>query len=226
MKWFALIIALYLMTPSQSLALDCQPQRRIIAEARFEVMDYAADTCWLSITADWEPSGFYRSFLFDEHGYIMIFNSLGWGDESSTTGAREYVFFPRSHGLDYILQTSMVTFKLPNGAELDYDGKALRISQARGIHVSEDPNINAKNNGGVELKPQSGLMVDFGFKLGSAPMGNRKGTAKIVDSKGRVCQVNNNELLIWSNSGDPYVKFRTDAEFFQFVSTRCPTLQR
>jgi hypothetical protein len=233
MKLIGLMAALFFLVPSNGEAfsplaaqkLDCKERRELIGNARFEVMNMVADTCWLSIAPDWEPSGFYRSFLFDEHGYIMIFNSLGYGPESTTTGAREYMFFPRSQGLNYSLGISHVTFTLVNGAQLDYDGKALRFMGGRGIDVKEDPSINPNNNGGVELQPKSGLMIDFGFKLGSSPMGNRKGSAKIVDGLSQTCEVRNNEVLRWKTGGEAYLKFATDAQFFQFVRTRCPSLQ-
>lgn len=223
MRWLSFIVFSF-MALEQSFALECDPRRETIGQARFEVLNIVADTCWLSLAPEWVESGVYRSFLFDEHGYVMIFNSYGYGDESKTTGAREYVFFPRSKELGYKINGARVTISLRNGAEVDYDGAALKFAGSRGLHLKESSSIHPRNKGGVELSPKSGMMIDFGFRMGSSPMANKKGSAEIIDAAGHRCRVLNNEVLGWKTDGEPYVKFKTDEEFFEFVRRRCSTL--
>jgi hypothetical protein len=216
--------AVLLAVPATSQAFDCKPDRQVIEQLRFEIMDYRTGVCWYSLSPDWSPNLIYRSYLYDQDGYLMIFNSFGNGPENASTGAREYMFFPRLRMISATLGKSDVTIHLPNGADMTYDGKTLSWIGAKGIKLQESPDIRPNNKGGIELLPESGLMVDFGWKLGSAPAGNRKGIATIVDSFGKNCTVRNSDLLSWNSSGDPSFKFASDNDFFTFVRSSCPGL--
>jgi hypothetical protein len=203
----------------------CAQRRETVAEARVEVQSPGTGRCWLTIDPDWAPSFKYRSYLFDEKGFFMVFNSTGRGPESETTGAREFYLFPRKKGLDYKISGEQIDVLLPSGAVLKYNARTLRWIGAKGGTIQEAEEISHDNQGGVEIRLESGVLLDFGFKLGGAPTGDRDGRAVFVDASGKRCEVKNSEVLKFSSSGESSLRFKTDREVQAFLKAKCPELK-
>lgn len=169
----------------------------------------------------------YRSYLFSNEGLFMIFNSYGPGDESVTTGAREFVFPALKQSIPSyeVLSDGNVQINHVSGEKFIFNsdtGELISISNANFKNLAS---IKPANRGGIEiLSITSSIFIDHGFKLGSSPSGSRSAYSKIQDSKSNKCTVQNNELYDYDNSGDTNFKFPDAASLKKFINKRCPKL--
>ena len=164
----------------------------------------------------------FRSYAFSSEGMFQIFNSFGEGDESVSTGARVFFFFPKGkqiqaswNGKDEIhVETAfdeVVTFA---------SGK-LRMLRATRSHFQEDSNISGDNFGGVEVLQTSGWYVDSGFKVGTSPFLDIRRTSRVVSPKGLFCDIPNADLFIYdAKTGDG--RLRSETSVIQLFQKFCP----
>jgi hypothetical protein len=223
MRFIYSFILMFLV--SAEVNATCLERREKVADSSVEMHALNTETCWLLLGPDLVPDMVYRSYLFDNSGFMMIFNSYGEGPESTTTGAREMYIFPRGGVLDYRITDSEVTAVLPSGIELTYDAKAFRWSGTKGAKVKEKSQIKVGDQGGIEISIQSGLILDFGFRLGNSPTGDPARKANFVDSIGNRCTVVNRDVLEWDKNGEPYLRFKSDEAVYDFVRLHCPNLK-
>ena len=180
--------------------------------------------CIILITPS-DPGEKYRDYSFSSKGIFLVFNTFSsTGSNSSSTGARAYFIFPR---------TQNPTFSaLPNGDILvqDASGKSIRFSSAAtklesisGIEFNEDPQVNKNNNGGIDITAQDTLILDTGFQLGAEGYTFPNRTSTFHDPSGETCVVKNKEIFDYVGY-DANLKFPTDLDLANFLSTRCPNL--
>lgn len=203
----------------------CIERRDRVGEARVEMKEPDPGRCWLLLGPDYQPNLRYRSYILDESGLIMVFNSYGPGPDSQTTGAREFYVFPRGTELNYRINGDQAEVIHPSGVEFSYDIQTLRWTGAKGATITEAQELRSDNEGGVEIAIQKGLLLDFGFKMGGAPTGVRSGRAVFSDAFGNRCQVSNSDVISWGPDAEPELKFNSDAEVFAFVKARCKSLK-
>ncbi|MEQ1878747.1 MAG: hypothetical protein ABL958_19045 [Bdellovibrionia bacterium] len=177
----------------------------------------------------------WRSYSFFSTGLFMIFNSLGDGPESTHTSSRSYFLFPRVREPGYSLSRTGLTLTLSTGDRLLFDYKTGR-TKSPGLDtllVKEDPAVNAKNDGGVEIQRHSGLVVDTGYFTGEVGHSDPDRFSLVRDRKNRTCQLRNDLLFAYIYANDPYgkkklqnvsFKFETDRELALFLQRLCPAL--
>ena len=187
-----------------------------------------SQSCYFSVSPrDAYVDLIYRDYLFSSSGLFMVFNSYGPGDEAKTTAAREFYMFPRTAS----------TFK----AQWDDENRELKVTHVTGDHfvfnykranlksitranITVAPDIVLANRGGIEITNFQGLILDGGFKQGSAPTGNSNGTSVFKDATGKTCSVKNAEVFKYNSQGDVIFRFN-DASLKAFLKNRCSSLQ-
>lgn len=181
------------------------------------------DFCFISVTPQDTISMIFRSYLFSNTGAFMVFNSYGHGEDAKNTGARVYYFFPRTNiperklaGNKLSIQTSSPT------AIINFNGKTGEIESMNNSNFSVASQINAQNQGGVEIKTHKGLMLDVGFAQGHDPSLDKARIVKFQDHLGTQCTMRADEIFTYVN-GDALLP--TDTEMKVFLSSRCPTLK-
>lgn len=113
----------------------------------------------------------YRSFNFDSKGELMVFNSLGAGRPSTDTGARNYFFPVITEELMFELDTEKeyIRIQATDGRLWTFDARSGKISDISQMNFVEDPQVTRTNNGGLELTPMTGEIIDEGWRLGGPP---------------------------------------------------------
>ncbi len=158
----------------------------------------------------------------------MVFNSYGDGKPSEKTGARVFYFLPREttpHGIsengDLKIQTGSVD------TVLIIDGTTSKLKSLARKNIAatliESPEVNATNQGGVEIKDYHGLLIDTGFALGKDPKTDPNRKSLITDQNGKSCRIKNKDLFNYDNSDEAIFK-RSDLEFKKYLSQVCPEL--
>ncbi len=224
-KFFLICFVLSFQLSSPLLFADnfnCENKVQIVNKVKV-VQRPLKNNCWIIVTTDRPVNLTYRSFLFDQEGYLSVFNSLGPGPESQHTGARTFYFFPRKQDLSYSVSEDQVHVHIPHGATLIKNSIQNLWDNAIDAIVYEDPSVDFYNKGGFEINLHYGLVLDFGFTLGRSPTSNKVGEAHFVDYLGKTCKVKNSEVLYWEGS-QHYLKFKTDDEVYRFVQHRCSHL--
>lgn len=187
------------------------------------------ETCFLSLVPyDAYIDLLYRDYLFITDGLFMVFNSYGAGnDESTLTGAREFYMFPRPNpelSYRWIPDLKQLEVTHVTGDKFLFDTRKARLLSITRAQVTVADEVLPDNKGGVEISNFQGLLLDVGFKKGSAASGNPNGTAVMKDGVGNTCSVKNNEIFVYNSTGDNAVKF-TDKELNTFLKKRCPRLK-
>ena len=165
----------------------------------------------------------YRSFIFSDQGDIQIFNN--WGRKSGMSG---YSLFPRRDklSLTYDLSLNILNIYSPSGIVFSFDTAQGALLNVSNMDWSEDPEINGKNKGGIELRPLNGFILDEGFRLGAMPRVATNRNSTFIDSDGNQCSIANGKLfdIIYDREKRPdgaNLKFKTDQELINFVNTYC-----
>lgn len=192
---------------------------------------WAADiqSCFFSIVPlDAYKDLIYRDYMFTSDGELMVFNSFGSGDESVTTGAREFYMFPRpveeiTHVWDLDKQELTVTHV--TGDKFIFDIRKARLKSMTRGNVTVADYVEPKNRGGVEISNFQGILFDGGFKRGSAPTGNGNATSYFKDVNNKSCAVKNSEVFKYTADGDIHLKFESDKAVMAFIKQRCPGLK-
>ena len=184
------------------------------------------DICFLSVGNFKTTGGIYRNYLFTSDGEFMVFNSYGWGEDSTSTGAREFFFFPRSSNLSHKWnsETRQLEVTSASGDQFFFDYEEAQLVGASKGEVKLISEVRKDNKGGVEINKYQGLLLDGGFKVGSAPTGNRTGNSVFKDAAGTTCTVKNNVLFKDSSGGDVNFTFSVK-DLPVFLSKACPKLK-
>lgn len=186
-----------------------------------------SESCFFTVTPrDAYVDLIYRDYLFTSDGSFMVFNSYGPGDESKTTAAREFYMFPRiNEGFTYSWDDNARELTLINvtGDKVIFDSKKGRLKSISGGTVTVADYVEPANRGGVEISNYQGLILDGGFKIGSAPTGNPSGSSFMKDVKGTQCKLKNSEVFKYTSGGDVVFKY-SDKTLIPFLKQRCPNL--
>ncbi|MNK08048.1 hypothetical protein D3C87_259720 [compost metagenome] len=170
----------------------------------------------------------YRDHLFTSDGLLMVFNSFGPGEDSSSTGAREFFMFPRpqkeiTHQWD--TENKLLTITHVTGDKFVFDARKARLVSMTRADVSVASSVDPKNRGGIEITNFQGLMMDGGWSVGSSPTGNKRGVSQFKDSAGKTCNVKNSDLFRYTSGGDAILRYKDDASLQKFLKGQCPQLK-
>ena len=189
--------------------------------------DAFANACFVSIDPFTTLDLIYRSFLVENDGILMVFNSYGEGPNSTHTGAREYYLFPRKGMPDFSFDSDdLFTLTLASGGKVQFRTEDMKMLSFEGANFREDSSINRENNGGLEISQFQGILLDVGFKLGSDPADQASKKSMFSDARGAQCELQNSEIFSYAvdGSGDIKFKFLTDAKLADFLTDRCANL--
>lgn len=169
----------------------------------------------------------YRDHLFTSNGMFMVFNSYGQGPESETTGAREFYFLPRPRSqflYNWKLDTKELEIVHVSGDKFVFDSRKARLKSISRAQVTVADEVNSQNQGGVEISQYQGLLLDGGFKVGSAPTSVSSNISVLKDSSGTSCAVKNYEVFKYTSDGDVVFKYSDDI-LPTFLQKRCPEIR-
>lgn len=184
------------------------------------------DNCFISVHNRKAEGLLYRDYLFTADGELMIFNSFGPGDESQTTGAREFFMFPRvqiAPTYEWNDETRRLIITTVNGNKAYFDYEDAELVEMSGANIKRASSIVPGNRGGIEILNYQGLLLDGGFKMGSAPTGNSRANSTFTDRTGKTCKVQNYELFKYTSDGDVIFK-HSDKGLQSLLKSRCPQL--
>ncbi|KYG68929.1 hypothetical protein AZI87_06800 [Bdellovibrio bacteriovorus] len=184
--------------------------------------------CFFSVTPDdaWKDL-IYRDHLFTSEGMFMVFNSFGPGDESQTTGAREFYLFPRNteaFSYEWKDDTRELIVTHVTGDKFVFESKKARLKSITRANVIVADYVEPSNRGGIEITNFQGIILDGGFKLGSPPTSNSNASSVFRDVNNTSCSVKNSELFKYTSDGDIYLKYN-DKAMLTFIQKRCPKLK-
>lgn len=188
-----------------------------------------SQTCFFSVSPlDAYYDLIYRDHLFTSDGLFMVFNSYGPGAESETTGAREFYFLPRPLS-QFVFIWNFDAKELEvthvSGDKFIFDARKARLKTISRAQVTVADEVNKINKGGIEITRYQGLLLDGGFKMGSAPTSVANANSVIKDSSGASCRVKNQEVFKYTSDGDVIFRF-SDTTLPGFLKNRCPQLKK
>lgn len=206
---------------------SCQDRVERGGNIQVQMRPTANGDCFVSVSNNKLDSMFYRGYVFTAEGNLMVFNSFGSGPVSETTGAREFYTFPRrfkypTFTWDQVQQNLKVVST--TGDEYYFDLETAHLKGQSKAEVQVASEISKTNGGGVEIKNYKGLILDTGFKMGSAPTSNPRGKIKFTDEVGKSCEMTVGDIFSYREDGDPYVKF-SDKKLASFLKKKCSKLK-
>jgi hypothetical protein len=227
-----LLISLFMALPSfaSTPALDnstCQDRVERGGSIQVQMRPTGNGDCFVSVSDFKKDSMIYRGYVFAADGNLMVFNSFGTGPVSETTGAREFYTFPRrfkypSFTWDQEQRALKVISTTGDEYYFDFDSAQLKGQSKAEVYVASE--VTKGNAGGVEIKNYKGLILDAGFKMGSAPTSNPRGKVKFTDEVGKTCELTVGDIFSYREDGDPYVKF-SDKNLASFLKKKCSKLK-
>jgi hypothetical protein len=215
-------------------AQSATPMPTPTCEEKYEIFDNTqvqmtpgSNNCYLSIHPRNVFDLVYRDFLFDTKGIFMIFNSYGKGPDSSSTGAREYYFFPRtkaSFDVQYNATAKLLAVQLPSGKTAVFNTEKSILVSISGTTFTQDFDVNANNKGGIEITANDGLMMDGGFRVGQSPSQSPKDKTVFKDAEQNVCGLVNSDVYKYTSESDVIFKYN-DTQLKAFLKKKCPKLK-
>ncbi|UXR63499.1 hypothetical protein EZJ49_10475 [Bdellovibrio bacteriovorus] len=204
----------------------CQETVERRGSIQMQMIPASDGNCFVSVHNRKAQGLLYRDYLFTADGELMIFNSFGPGDESQTTGAREFFMFPRVQSTptyEWNDETRRLTVTTVNGNRASFDYEDAELVEMTGATIKRASSIVPGNRGGIEILNYQGLLLDGGFKMGSAPTGNSRANSIFTDRTGKTCKVQNYELFKYTSDGDVIFK-HSDKGLQSLLKSRCPQL--
>lgn len=222
---FSLVLFSSMLLPLASIACDSEIYQQDNLQLQKGWFPQSK-TCFISIHHRYSKGLVYRDYMFTTDGSLMVFNSFGYGSESSTTGAREFYFFPRQKDrFNYttFADKNYLIVEFNNGDDIVISTEKVVPIKMNKAEIAIASDINPQNNGGVEINNYQGLLLDLGFTMGTAPSYVPNKTAIFKDIKGKTCSVKVKEIFRFSDD-ESFFKFDTDSELAKFLKVRCPNL--
>lgn len=168
----------------------------------------------------------YRDYVVSNDS-LLVFVSLGLGPEDTSSGAKEFYFFPRNQRTARFFTNEDQTKIFVQGRynfDFIFDAKSSHLVGMTNAKVEVDPKISADNNGGVFITPTQGLVYELQFKLGSAPSGDLKKTGVFKDAFGHECSVKVGTIFKLYSNGETEVKY-TDVQLKKLLTKICPQIK-
>ncbi len=172
----------------------------------------------------------YRSYMFSTNGDMIVFNSFGDGSPSQSTGARSYILFPRTNPLEYKIEDNHIHIKTPSGVRFIFSGKKGDLVEVHGMYFTLDDEVRGDNNGGLDLHPYQGLIIDEGWRQGELPRVNFKRSSHFKDGNGNLCKVLNSDIFEAITDGGGAIdgarlKFVSSQDMRYFLQNKCPKIK-
>ncbi len=178
------------------------------------------NTCWLSLSPIHNTNYLYRSFVFNNDGSLLVFNSFSEFED----GARSYMLFPRNHTPTIEADNFSLNLHTSNkNSQIYFSQFQKKIISSKGIKVTEDLNISPNNQGGIEIMPQEVLVLDGGWKKYSDPFASPNRLSVFKDHENNICKVKNSEIFDYDDSENKKFKF-SDLELKAFLLKSCKNL--
>ncbi len=222
-----LLIILSLQTALSVECIDLYQSKEQIQVQQLKTRD---DFCLLSVL----PRNayidlIYRSYVFSSKGSLLVFNSFGEGpDENEVTGAKEFYFFPRLNKNQFFEwvkteKNEFLSIQTNHYFNILINARSGLINSISHAKILIDPEVRPDNQGGVRIKPLTGLIYELPFIKGRAPSSQPKTRGVFTDANGQSCAVKVSELFNKDSSGEVYFKM-TDYALKQFLKIKCPKL--
>jgi hypothetical protein len=227
MTLFKVISLLILASPQVFAAPGCLDKFEVFDNTSVQMLPNKKTGCFLTVSPRTTQGLVYRSFLFDNTGLFMIFDSLGNGPESEATASRELYFFPRKTNevsYRYDSPTQSLRVKTPSGKVFVFNTKKAILVSATNSTLAIDYEVNGKNNGGLEIIKNDAFYLDLGYKIGQSPSQDPKDSISFKDTKNNSCIVKNSDVFNYTSDQDVIFKYE-DAQLIRFLKTSCPHLK-
>lgn len=222
---FIIFFCLLNLIITQIVLADCSPFHFYQQNVQFFRQVPNDKTCWLSVNPDGKRL-IYRSYLLDQDGLFMIFNSYGNGPNTTHTGARVFYFLPIGPQLPQVRShEKSVTVITSSSLMLDIDTQSGRWISISDGQIREDLSIRRDNQGGIEffdLKKR--ILLDAGFSLGRDPRWNPNGYSQLTDGHKQTCQIHNHLIYQYDDQGDIQMRYPQMFDLYQFLIIHCPHL--
>jgi len=185
--------------------------------------------CYLSIShRNNYQTLIYRDYLISNEGHLMAFLSFGPGPDQTSTGAKEFFFFPRkikSQSFYWDDYDSKLIIKASTPFDFIFRTETSEIEEISQAQVFIDPKISKENDGGIKILPRSGLVLEFPFQLGRAPTSIPSLKGKFIDANSNTCSLRVSDLFKrLTSDGDVEFKF-DDVQLTRYLKTKCPQLR-
>ncbi|OFZ19684.1 MAG: hypothetical protein A2X94_16650 [Bdellovibrionales bacterium GWB1_55_8] len=131
-------------------------------------------------------------------GRILVFSSNGNEGKktSNSTGSRAFVFLPcTSEPTLEKRADDRIVMKMGSGHEVVFSPVTGRIESISGATFEEKPVPTMKNEGGIRIKPTSGMIIDGGWLMGENPFSKMNRSSTLLGPKGASCAVSNSKFL-------------------------------
>jgi hypothetical protein len=232
MKKLLLIAALFVSTVNAADWTACSdsdldPTR--VGQLNMQLITDINGECMISL-GDGVNYPKYRSYMFSTAGDLIVFNSFGDGSPSTSTGARSYILFPRTNPLEFKIEDNNIHVKTPSGVVFVFSGKKGDLVAVHGMYFTLDDEVRGDNNGGLDLHPFKGLIIDEGWRQGELPRVDFKRSSHFKDGHGNFCKVLNSDIFeaIIDNSGaidGAKLKFVSPGDMRYFLENKCPQIK-
>lgn len=177
----------------------------------------AESKCIVMVSADAEE-GKSRSFLFNSQGLLLTFGAFGEGPPSRSTGARTHFLLPNVQLLRVERTEARVLVHTTSGHTVTFDPASGRPEGISEGTFQVTPQVTANDGGGVTLRSEAGVIVDFGYTRGGSPHSDPEGRATLRDGDGRECVVANKDLLSYDRE-EPYLVVSSPEQLSSFLTS-------
>lgn len=169
----------------------------------------------------------YRDYLVSNDS-LLVFVSIDDGPEDTSSGAKEFYFFPRNQRTSTFSISKderEITIKGRYNFDFIFDSESSHLIGMTNAKVEVDPKISAENDGGVFITPTLGLVYELPFKLGGAPSADFRKTGVFKDAYQHECRVQIGKIFKYTNSeGETAVKY-TDEQLKKVLAKLCPQIR-
>jgi hypothetical protein len=219
----------FALSVASTFAKDCPDEANKYGDGQH----YQDIFCKIKVSAGFKTSSdvatlIDRSMTFTDTGLLQVFNGFAGTKTSNSTSTRVYYLFPlRTEKKITAIDGNHLSLTHPSGVQFDFDKNGNPTSSD--IKMKVNPEINSKNNGGVEIESYpKGIVVDAGYRIGESPIINPEAKVTITDKNLKKCTLKNSEYNKITGSKklgfEAQLIYKTNGELHKFLAKRCPTL--
>jgi hypothetical protein len=200
-----------------------------INNIKMQIIEKINDQCMLSVSATNNYPN-YRNYMFNTASELIVFNSFDGGSPADSTGARSYSFLTKKNELQFRILDHQIQVKTPAGHIFTFSDKTGDLEKIKGLYYTFDEEVRGDNEGGLDLHPMKGLLLDEGWQQGELPRISFKRHSLFKDALGHMCSQENSKLFkhILDGRGQvdgAYFQYPTRQELKTFLNSECPSIE-
>ncbi len=133
----------------------------------------------------------WRYLAISPNGGLLVTSNFGASARGADAGSRSFYFFPvtQKPAVSQNPDSKDVRVELASGQVLQLSGQDRRVLALTRAKIREAAEIHGSNQGGFEVEPHFGVMLDCGWRRGGDPIESAAGKCQVKTRDRASCSI-------------------------------------